>query len=200
MRVVLFSLLTVVFTAPLFALDVVNTSWTVVCLFSPTCSVGVTDHVSEFALSGGSGNGRLQSRIYQGQSGSAAAGKWVYEYRIDLSPVAGLTLPPYVDTMAVESWGAIREYDYDSNGVATDDVYNVTSGGLGSKAVTGAFLNLHWTFFELDNPVYAGSYPGGGESSYFFGLVSDSAPVLRTVWLNTDTGWITVQGYAPPLP
>ena len=28
--------------------------------------------------------GFLQSRIFQGEAGSPAAGKWVYEYRLDL--------------------------------------------------------------------------------------------------------------------
>jgi hypothetical protein len=200
MRLILISLATLAVAAPSFALDVVNTSWTVQCLFSTTCSVTVTDSVSEFAVSGGSGNGRLQSRIFQGQPGSVAAGKWIYEYRINLGPVAGLTYVPYADQLAVDRWGAVREYDYNSDGIATDDVFNITSGGVGSKAVTSAPVASPWTFFVLSNPVYSGSYPGGGESSYFFGLVSDRAPVLRTVWVHLDSGWVPVTGYAPPLP
>ncbi|HEY0144132.1 MAG TPA: hypothetical protein VGF48_24815 [Thermoanaerobaculia bacterium] len=201
MRIILFSLVTLALTAPAFAYDVVNTSWTVQCLFSTSCSVTVTDYVGEFAVSGGSGNGRLQSRIFQGQSGSAAAGKWIYEYRINMGPVAGYTYPPYADELAIYGWGTVREYDYDANGSATDDVFNITSGGVGSKAVTSAFLwSPSWTYFILSNRVYAGSYPGGGESSYFFGLVSDQAPVLRTLWVHLDTGWVSVTGYAPPAP
>jgi hypothetical protein len=199
-RVVLFSLVALALAAPAFALDVVNTSWTVQCLFSPTCSVTVSDYVSEFAVSGGSGNGRLQSRVFQGQAGSAAAGKWVYEYRINLTPVAGLTYVPYVDQLAIDRWGAVREYDYNSDGIATDDVFNITSGGIGSKPVTSAFVAAPWTYFVVGSRVYAGSYPGGGESSYFFGLVSDRAPVLRYMWVHADSGWVLVTGYAPPLP
>ncbi|HYC58722.1 MAG TPA: hypothetical protein VEK79_04075 [Thermoanaerobaculia bacterium] len=200
MRLVLLSLFTVAFAAPASALDVVNTSWTVNCLFSTTCSVSVTDYISEFAVSGGSGNARLQSRVFQGQPGSTAAGKWAYEYRINLGPVAGLTYLPYADQLAIDRWGAVREYDYNGDGVATDDVFNVTSGGLGTKAVTSSVVWAPWTYFVLSNPVYAGSYPGGGESSYFFGLVSDRAPVLRMMWVHTDSGWVSVTGYAPPLP
>ncbi len=199
-RIVLVSLVTLVLAAPVFAYDVVNTSWTVNCLFSTSCSVAVTDYISEFAISGGSGNGRLQSRIFQGQAGSTAAGKWVYEYRINLTPVAGITYVPYVNYLAINTWGAVRSYDYNSDGIATDDVFNITSGGVGTKAVTSAYVTAPWTYFALNNPVYAGSYPGGGESSYFFGLVSDQAPVLRTMWVHTDTGWVSVTGYAPPLP
>jgi hypothetical protein len=199
-RSILFSIIALALAAPVFAYDVVNTSWTVQCLFSPSCSVSVTDHVSEFAISGGSGNGRLQSRIFQGQAGSTAAGKWIYEYRINLTPVAGITYVPYVDQLAIHTWGPVLTYDYNGNGIVTDDVFNITSGGTGTKAVTSAFLASPWTYFVLSNPVYAGNYPGGGESSYFFGLLSNSAPVLRTMWVHTDTGWVSVQGYAPPLP
>ena len=200
-RTAVFSLVTLTVAAPVFAYNVVNTSWTVNCLFSPsTCSVSVTDHVSEFAVSGGSHNGRLQSRVFQPAANSVAAGKWVYEYRIDLTPVAGLTYPPYADQLAIDRWGAVRQYDYNSDGIATDEVFNITSGGVGTKAVTWAYYSSPWTYFVLNNPVYAGSYPGGGESSYFFGLVSDQAPVLRSMWVHLDSGWVPVTGYAPPLP
>ncbi|HEX6096443.1 MAG TPA: hypothetical protein VF432_08985 [Thermoanaerobaculia bacterium] len=200
MRLILFSLVTLALAAPAFAYNVVNTSWTVQCLFSPTCSVAVTDYVSEFAVSGGSGNGRLQSRVFQGQAGTTGAGKWVYEYRINLTPVGGLTYIPYADMLAIDTWGAVRQYDFNGDGIATDEVFNITSGGIGSKAVTASWLASPWTFFQLSNPVYAGNYPGGGESSYFFGLVSDRAPVLRYMWVHLDSGWVLVEGYAPPLP
>lgn len=198
LRLVLCSFVTLLFTMPAFAYDVVNTSWTVVCYFSTSCSVPVTDYVAEFAVSGGSGNGRLQSRIYQGQPGSTAAGKWVYEYRINLAPVAGILYTPYADQLAIAYWGTPLSYDYNFNGIANDDVFNITSGGTGSKAVTSAFLTAPWTYFVLSSPVYAGSFPGGGESSYFFGLVSEDAPVLRTVWVHLDSGWVSMLGYAPP--
>jgi hypothetical protein len=199
-RIILFALTALALTAPVFAYDVVNTSWTVQCLFSPSCSVAVTDYVSEFAVSGGSGNGRLQSRIYQGQPGSVAAGKWIYQYRINMTPVGGLTYAPYADQLAINTWGPVLTYDYDSNGIVTDDVFNITSGGIGSKPVTSAFFSLPWTYFVINSRVYSGNYPGGGESSYFFGLLSNSAPVLRQMWVHTDSGWVSVMGYAPPLP
>jgi len=148
--------------------------------------------VAEFAVSGG--NGRLQSRIFQ-----SADGRWVYEYRINMTQVAGLVNPPYADQLAIYQWGTLRQYDFNSDSIATDQVYNVTSGGLGTRAVTSAFLSGSYSFFDLNNPVYAGSYIGGGESSYFFGMVSDQAPLLRTVWVHLDSGWVSMQGYAPPL-
>ncbi len=195
LRIALFSLIALAMTAPAFAYNVVNTSWTVNCIFSPTCSVTVNDYVAEFAVSGGSGNGRLQSRIFQSQDG-----RWVYEYRINLTQVGGLTYIPYANQLAIYQWGPLHPYDFNSDGIATDQVFNVTSGGLGTKAVTTAFLSGSWSYFNLSNPVYAGSSPGNGESSYFFGMVSTQAPVLRTVWVHLDSGWVAMQGYAPPLP
>lgn len=184
---------------PAMAYNVVSTDWTVNCVFSTSCSVTVTDHSSQFVVSGASGNGRLQSRIHQGQPGSTAAGKWVYRYRLDMSQVAGITYIPYVDEIAISSFGPVRQYDYNFDGIATDHVFYSTSG-LGSKGISSSFAFWGWTYFTFSSPIYAGSYPGGGESSYFFGLVSDYPPVLRNISVHTDTGWVTVTGYAPQYP
>ena len=196
LRLVLVSLFTLAMAAPAFAAyNVVNTSWTVQCIFSPSCTVYVTDNVAEFAVSGGSGNGRLQSRIYQSQDG-----RWVYEYRINMSQVAGIGYPPSADYLAVYHAGILQQYDFNSDGIATDQVFNITSGGVGTKPVNAAWPAADgYSYFQLYSPVYAGSYPGNGDSSYFFGMVSTQAPVLRQIWVHLDSGWVAVQGYAPPL-
>lgn len=190
--------LALVLAVPAIAQNVVNTSWMVNCVFttSSPCTVYVTDHVSTFM----GGAARLQSRIHQGEAGSTAAGKWAYRYRIDLTQVAGITYPPHADELAISYFGPMRNYDYNFDANANDHVFNVTSGGVGSKPVTSSFINGVWTHFRLNSPVYAGSYPGGGESSYFFGIVSDYPPVVRTIWVHTDTGWVSVTGYAPQYP
>ncbi len=195
LRIALFSLVTLAMSAPAFALNVVNTSWTVQCIFSPTCSVTVTDYVADFPVSGGAGTGRLQSRIFQ-----SSDGRWVYEYRINMINTAGYTYLPYANQLAIQQWGTLQPYDFNSDGISTDHVFNITSGGVGTKGVTTATIVGVFNYFNLSNPVYAGSYVGGGESSYFFGMVSTQAPVLRTVWVHLDTGWVSMQGYAPPLP
>ena len=185
----------VAFSTPAMAFNVVNASWTEVCVFSTTCSVTVTDYAPTIL-----GSGRLQTRIYQGQPGSAGAGKYVYEYRVDLTQVAGITYPPSVDYVAIYNTGSLLNFDYNFDGNSSDQVYNVTSGGLGSKAVTSAFLSSGYSYFQLNPAVYAGSYPGGGESSFFFGFASNYAPTLRTIWVHTDSGWVSVTGYAPNAP
>jgi len=197
-RSVSFFVLAAALAVPAMALNVVNTSAPQYnCIFTTAnpCTITVTDYSASFM----SGAAKLQSRIFQGQAGSTTAGKWCYEYRIDLTQVAGITYIPYADELAIYSFGPLRQYDYNFDSVATDDVFNVTSGGLGSKGVTSAFLSGGYTYWVL-NPVYGGSYPGGGETSYFFGVVSDYPPTLRTMWVHTDTGWVQMTGYAPQYP
>ena len=185
--------------APAKAYNVVSTNWTVNCVFSPTCSVVVNDYGYDFPISGGAGNARLQSRIFQGQPGSPAAGKYVYEYRMILTNVAGIVNIPYVDQMAVYNFGPVLQFDYNSDAVATDHVFYSTSG-LGSKGIASSYAFFGWTYFNFTSPIYAGNYVGGGESSYFYGLVSNYPPVLRNISVHTDSGWVTVQGYAPQYP
>jgi hypothetical protein len=197
-RSVSFFVLAAALAVPAMALNVVNTSAPQYnCIFTTAnpCTITVTDYSASFM----GGSAKLQSRIFQGQAGSTAAGKWCFEYRIDLTQVAGITYIPWADELAIYNFGPLRQYDYNFDSVATDDIFNVTSGGLGSKGVTSAFLSGGYTYWVL-NPVYGGSYPGGGETSYFFGVVSDYPPTLRTVWVHTDSGWVSMTGYAPQYP
>ncbi|HYR29587.1 MAG TPA: hypothetical protein VEU30_14045 [Thermoanaerobaculia bacterium] len=167
------------------------------CVFTTAspCTTYVTDHVSTYM----GGAARLQSRLTQSTAASAAAGRWVYRYRIDMTQVAGITYPPSTSRLAIYNFGPVWNYDYNADFNFSDHVFNSTSG-LGTKPVTASYLSGGWTYFDLSNPVYAGSYPGGGESSYFFGIVSSYPPVIRTMWVYTDTGWVSVTGYAPDYP
>lgn len=197
-RSVSFLVLAAALAAPAMALNVVNASAPQYnCIFTTAtpCTITVTDYVASFM----GGSAKLQSRIFQGQAGSTAAGKWCYEYRIDLTQVVGITYVPWATELAIYNFGPVRQYDYNFDGNATDDVFNVSSGGTGTKPVTSAFVSGGFTYWAL-NTVYGGSYPGGGESSYFFGVVSDYPPTLRTVWVDTDSGWVSMTGYAPQYP
>jgi hypothetical protein len=195
-RLGLFSLIALAVTAPALAYNLVNAdAMTLGCIFNPTpCSAPVTDNVAYFSVPGGTGQGRLQSRIFQTWDG-----RWVYQYRVNMTYVGGITYVPWADQFAIANVGTLRRYDFNVDGVATDEVYNITSGSIGSQPVSSAFLSGSWSYFNIISRVYGGFSPGGGESSYFFGLVSDRAPVLRTVWVHLDTGWVSMQGYAPSL-
>jgi hypothetical protein len=195
LRLSFLALAAAVFAAPAYAYNVVNTAWTVNCLYSSSCTIYVTDYSSPVL-----GNGFLQSRIHQGEPGTTAAGKWCYRYRVDLTQVAGITYPPSVDKIAIYNAGPFRQYDYNGDSVATDQVFVVTSGGIGTVGLSSATYSFGWSYFNFNGAVYAGSYPGNGQSSYFFAFTSDYPPVLRNISVHTDSGWVTVTGYAPDVP
>jgi hypothetical protein len=66
------------------------------CLFSPTCTLLVSDTLSALTLTGTSGSGILQSRVFVGEAGSPGAGIYGYEYRIDLTGITATNAPPCV--------------------------------------------------------------------------------------------------------
>jgi hypothetical protein len=141
------------------------------CVFNTTCTVTVSDLATPYL-----GNGFLQSRTFQAQPGSPAAGKWVYEYRIDLRNVAGTTAVPLVTSLSMPVAAPIVAMDFNGDGNASDQVFIVTGGGLGSVGPATAWLHGDTLHFSFNPPVAGGSAPGAGQSSYFFGFVTESAP------------------------
>ena len=190
------SLLVLALASPAFAYNVVNTSLTVFCLFSPTCVVTPVENLYAFTLPGASGNAYLHTRVFRGEAGTAAEGKWVYQYRLNLTEVSS---PTAVAThLAIYDWAEMQQLDYDFDGLATDEVFVLTSGGLGTKGLDSAFADSWYTYFKFESPVAAGTF-SAGESTYFFGLVSNRAPMSRSMWVLADSGWIEVYGYAPAI-
>jgi hypothetical protein len=200
-RIATLSVLALVLAIPAFGYTIVNTSAPQInCVFTTAspCSITVTDMVSYLP-----NGGRIQSRVFQGQPGSTAAGKWVYEYRMDMSQVGGIGYPPYISSMSISGWGPVLSYDYNFDGTWTDQVFQITSGGIGTKGLASCYAFWGVTFFNLSSPVYAGNYPGNGESSYFFGLVSNYAPTTKTAVVQIDDiagGSASVNVYAPNVP
>lgn len=141
------------------------------CVFSTSCTVSVSDLSTPYL-----GNGFVQSRTFQGQPGSPAAGKWVYEYRIDVTSVVRRTTPQ-VTSLSLPVAAPIVAMDFNGDGNAGDQVFIVTGGGLGAVGPGTAWLHgdtLHFTF----NPPISGPTPSaGGQSSFFFGFVTDSPPM-----------------------
>lgn len=169
-------------------LNVVNVSAPQInCVFSTSCSVTVSDVTSSVL-----GGGFLQSRTFRGQPGSPAAGKWVYEYRLDLTHVAGAAAPPQVSGLAIQFAATPIAMDFNGDGNATDQVFVTTGGALGSVVPASVYQygdTLHITFAPPVN---------GGQSSYFIGLVSVNAP--RAVGARVETnvaGSVFVDARAP---
>ncbi len=168
-------------------------------VFSTSGSVVVQDTVDTFAISGAAGLARLQSRTTQGQAGAPAAGLYRYSYRLDLTNVYGILDVPCVTSLTLRFGSVVNTLDYNGDGVTGDEVFVVTSGGLGSVGLASATRSgSAVTFNFADGGVCAGSSPGTGESSFFFGLVSTTSPRYVTATVaDTSSNAYTPQARAP---
>jgi hypothetical protein len=145
------------------------------CIFDPDCSVAGTDTADHFVLAGTVGDAFLQTRtLPQAESGTEAEGLFGYEYRIDLRQLAGILHIPCVTSFSIE-FGPVTPLNYDGNG-EPDDVFVITSGGLGAVAPTTADKVGNTITFSFAPGVCAGGSPGHGDSTFFFGLASSSPP------------------------
>ncbi len=125
----------------------------------------------DIELSGIEGTGFLQSRtLTPGESGTQAQGLYGYEYRIDLTEVGGILNMVSISSFRIV-FGPVESLDFDGDG--TDEkVYFVTSGGLGNIAPTSVDVAGDTFTFNFSPGICVGNYPGGGDCSFFFGLVS----------------------------
>jgi len=136
-------------------------------VFSPTGVVTVTDKSAPIW-----GGGFLQSRYYRALPGSPAAGKYVYEYRVDLRNSVGITAIGAITSLRINFGPNVGSLDFNGDN-RPDDVFVVTSGGLGNVGLASAVragAGIIFTF--AGGGVAQGGSPGHGDSSYFFGVVS----------------------------
>ena len=168
------------------------------CVFDPSCRVTVTDTTAPIPIPAG-GTNFLQSRTFVGQPGAPANGLHAYEYRIDLRNAMGITYIPCISSMTLEFGPVVSTLDYDGDGVA-DQVYVITSGGLGTIGIASAEKDGNTVTFNFSAPVCAGGSPGTGQSSYFFGLVSTQPPMPVTATVKEAIGPVyNVPARAPQL-
>jgi hypothetical protein len=162
-------------------LNVVNVGAPAVnCVFNKSCRVTVSDTTANIPLAGG-GTGFLQSRTFTGMSPAPAAGLYGYEYRIDLRNAVAITGASCVNSLTVEI-GPVRSLDYNGDGTATDQIYVVNSGALGSIGIASAVQTGRNVTFTFSSPVCPGGSPGRGDSTFFFGYASTEPP--RSVTAN----------------
>ncbi len=152
------------------------------CLFDPSCKVVVTDTSSPISLPA-SGTMFLQSRTFKGKTGTQAEGLYAYLYRIDLRNGMGITHIPCIRSMTLTFEPLHTSLDYDQDG-SPEQVFVITQGGIGNIGIASAQKNRNQITFEFESPVCVGSHPGGGDSTYFFGMTSprppeDSSALLR---------------------
>ena len=147
----------------------------------------VTDSTETLSI-GTQGPSFLQSRTFRGRPGSPAAGLYVYEYRIDLRRATGILHVPCLDSLSLDFGPIVRTLDLDGDGDRGDEVFVLTRGGLGSIGLASAEKSGSTITFRFSNSVCAGGRPGEGQSTFFFGLVSNSAPRQTTATILESTG------------
>lgn len=144
------------------------------CIFDNDCTITVSDMSDELILVGMSGSGFLQSRSWpQGEPGTLGEGLYAHLYRIDLRELVGVVDIACAVSLSIDS-GPISTLDYNGDS-ASEHVFVVTTGGLGNVAPTSATLSGSRLTFQFAPGVCAGSSPGNGDSSFFFGFASTFA-------------------------
>ena len=184
----LFALAPVAAGAPLKVVNV--TAPAINCVFTTAspCTIGVSDTSADVPMSAG-GTGRLQSRTFKGLSGSPADGMFAYEYRLNLTNAVGAVNIACIDWISISFGPVVNTLDYDDDR-KPDQIFVVTSGGLGTIGLASAVQTADTIKFKFSKPVCEGGAPGKGDSSLFWGLVSKSPAKEVTAMLH-ETGGAT---------
>ena len=157
------------------------------CVFNTPCTIAVNDTTDKVTLTNG-GTGTLKSRTFKGRQGSPADGLFAYEYLLDLRNAVGAENIACIDWMTI-SFGPVSSLDYNGD-AKPDQVFVITSGGIGSRSLASAVQNGGNIKFTFNAPVCEGSAPGKGDSSFFWGLVSKGPRREVTATLH-ETGGAT---------
>jgi hypothetical protein len=175
------------FAAQAATLKIVNVGAPAInCVFNAACTVGVSDLKDDFPLSAG-GTGLFQSRTFKGATGSPAAGLFAYEYRLDLRNAVGITALSCVDWVSVNFGPVVSTLDFGAD-KKPDQVFVVSNGGLGTIGLASAVQTGSTIKFKFKTPVCAGSTPGKGDSSFFWGLVSKKPTTNITATIHETSG------------
>jgi hypothetical protein len=182
----LFALVPAIEAAPLRVVDVGAPAINCVFTTASPCSIRVSDTSADVTISGG-GTGRLQTRTFKGLAGSPADGLFAYEYRLNLTDAVGATNVVCIDWMSISFGPVVNTLDY-NNDQKLDQVFVVTTGGAGTIGLASALQTGDTIRFKFNKAVCAGSAPGKGDSSFFWGLVSKSPPKDVTAILHEMGG------------
>lgn len=156
-------------------------------IFDADSTITVSDLADHFVPPAAVGDAFLQSRTWPvGEAGTVGAGLYAFLYRIDLRAATGLTAIACVTTMTID-FGPVTPLDYNKDG-KLDQVFVVTAGGLGTVAPVIASQTGSVITFRFDPAICDGSRPGGGQSSFFFGLASTQPERIITANLTGSAG------------
>jgi hypothetical protein len=147
------------------------------CVFNPSCTITVSDTVGFISLPylAVPQTAWLQSRTFTGASGTPGAGKTGYMYRISLTQAAGTA-----DCLGglVVNFGPVAKLPYKNNQLA--DVFVVTTGGLGTISLKSAEKFANVIEFTLAKQLCLAGGPDQNNTTFFFGLAADTAPMPIT--------------------
>jgi hypothetical protein len=157
-------------------LTVVNVSASdVTCAFTTTCTVVTTDTKGHYPPSSGyTGHPRLISRTFSGGPGAQASGLIAYVYRVDFRQAQVATDINCAINLKMNT-GPIHPLNYDGGG--PEDVYVITSGGIGSIGLASAHTTGPVVTFTFTTPVCPeNGVNSPGQSSFWFGFAAKGAP------------------------
>jgi hypothetical protein len=147
------------------------------CIYSPNCTVTVTDSVGQLTLQNldTPNTAWLQSRSFTGMAGTAGAGKTGYEYRLDMTQATGAL---QCVGGVVLNFGPITQLPFANNTPA--DVYVVTQGGLGTIGLAAAYQSGDIITFNFSPSLCPSKPASAANTTFFFGLASVHPPVATS--------------------
>ncbi len=147
------------------------------CIYDKSCKAASTDNSVAFEMPDIIGHlpkPRLHTRTIVGAAGAPAGGKTGYLYRLDLTNVVGGSDVSCATTLKLDV-GPTGKFEYFKNGPQAD-VFVVSTGAAGTIGLSKAERFGSGVNFTFRKSICVGTGPGGGESSFFFGLTSDHPP------------------------
>lgn len=184
------------------SLSIVNVRAPLHCLFSVNCPsltpTGTVDSAETITVPSQvwSGAAHLITRTFQANLNPLTAERTFYEYRLDLSQAVTVADSACITDLSVH-FGAATQVQYNGTG-PLDDVYVIIQPNVGTIGLLSADETKGVITFTFSAPICAGTTPGTGESSRFFGLASTLPP--RAVSATVDVaglGPIDVKMRAP---
>lgn len=157
------------------------------CIFDTSCHPSAMDSVSALPIAGVTGRSTVHTRTIPAGDMSRAAGKVAYLYRVNLTGALGGRC---VSTFRLP-FGAVEKMPYSERGPYVD-AFVVVSGSLGTIGLSSADKTGNIVTFRFSKPVCAGTRPGEGESSLFFGLSAAQAP--QQIWAQVDVSGTSLVG------
>jgi hypothetical protein len=180
-------------------LSIVQVSFPAVnCVFNPSCSIVVNDSTGTIAMPflSAPGTAWLQSRTFDGQPGTSAAGLTGYMYRISLTQASG-----FGDCLLgfVINFGPISKLPYQSDSPSADVFVGSLGGGLGTIGLASADQDNGVITFTLASPLCVPASPSFAATTYFIGLASGRHPGngTSTVFAYGSPGFYPVHARVP---